>query len=236
MAGIARRASPNFGDRRGGASPDMVLIHYTAMESARAACDWLCDPASEVSAHYLIDRDGAVVQMVDEAHRAWHAGAGEWGGRGDVNSRSIGIELANTGAEPFPEPQMAALERLLDGIRGRWPAVAPERILGHSDIAPGRKIDPGRRFDWKRLARAGHAVWIETRPAVPGGEGPPPADDFLALGHRAGYTGCRSAESLRDGLRMRFRPWASGALDGADIGLARGLARDYPVDHTSGTT
>ena len=112
--------SPNHGERRGGARPDLVVIHYTAMASAAAARDRLCDPAAEVSAHWLIDAAGRAEALVPEDRRAWHAGAGAWGGVTDVNSRSIGIELANPGNDPFPEPQMAALERLLAGIRDRW--------------------------------------------------------------------------------------------------------------------
>lgn len=181
----------------------MLLIHYTAMGDAAAVLRHLCNPVAEVSAHYLVDRDGSVVALVPEDRRAWHAGAGEWGGRGDVNSRSIGIELVNTGDEPFPEPQMAALLRLVEGIRMRWPDIAPERVLGHSDTAPGRKIDPGPRFDWRRLAREGHAVEA-------GGEAEalPPA--ILEWGHRAGYTGCGDAAAIVQALRLRFRPWAIG--------------------------
>lgn len=144
--------SPNFGARRDGARPSLIVVHYTAMGSAAASCARLCDPAAEVSAHYLIDYDGTVMSLVDEAKRAWHAGAGSWGAVTDVNSHSIGIELQNTGSEPFPEPQMAALEDLLAGIMERW-SIAPEGVIGHQDCAPGRKIDPGPRFDWGRLNR-----------------------------------------------------------------------------------
>lgn len=146
--------SPNFGARRGGALPDMVVIHYTAMESCAAARDWLSNPASEVSSHYVIARDGQGWQLVAESMRAWHAGKGAWAGCDDVNSRSIGIELCNTGAEPFPEPQMVALETLLQGISLRWDIA---HVIGHSDMAPGRKIDPGPRFDWRRLVGQGLA-------------------------------------------------------------------------------
>ena len=159
---IAERPSPNRGERRGGATPDMVVLHYTAMESARAAADRLCDPRSEVSAHYLIARDGEVLALVPEELRAWHAGVSNWGGMADVNSRSIGIELDNpghaAGYPPYPEPQMAALEALLAGILGRWP-IPTERVVGHACVAPGRKIDPGEKLDWRRLARRGLAVW-----------------------------------------------------------------------------
>ena len=147
--------SPNHGERRLG-PPDMIVIHYTGMETCAAARERLCDPAAEVSAHYLIDLDGAAEQLVDETRRAWHAGVSEWGGETDINSRSIGIELVNRGHgpdyHPFPEPQMAALETLLRDIRTRWP-IAPENIIGHEDIAPVRKIDPGPKFDWARLKR-----------------------------------------------------------------------------------
>ncbi|MGH1354134.1 MAG: N-acetylmuramoyl-L-alanine amidase [Thalassovita sp.] len=136
----------------------MVVLHYTAMDTAEAALERLCDPSIEVSAHYLISETGQIWQMVDEEKRAWHAGAGQWGAVTDVNSRSIGIELANIGDCPFPEPQMAALEFLLAGIQNRWD-IPPERVIGHSDMAPERKQDPGPRFDWQRLARQGLAVW-----------------------------------------------------------------------------
>lgn len=149
--------SPNFGERRDGVRPSLIVLHYTAMESAGAACARLCDPQAEVSAHYLVDYDGRVMSLVDEADRAWHAGAGGWGEITDVNSHSIGIELQNDGAEPFPEPQMAALERLLAGVMDRW-GIGPEGLIGHDDCAPGRKLDPGVKFDWARLARQGLAL------------------------------------------------------------------------------
>jgi N-acetylmuramoyl-L-alanine amidase len=223
LTGCVEHPSPNQGARRGGRRPDMILIHYTAMARTEDALRRLCDPASEVSSHYLIGRDGHVWRLVAEARRAWHAGAGEWGGEGDVNSRSIGIELSSDGFEPFPEPQMATLERLLDSIRARWPQIAPERVLGHSDTAPGRKIDPGPRFDWLRLARAGRAIW-------PAPADPVPRNDFLRAGHRAGYTACENDEMLATALRLRFRPGASGPVDAADLAIAADLARRFPVD------
>lgn len=128
------------------------------MQSAQSAVERLCDPACEVSAHYLIDAQGAVIQMVDEEMRAWHAGAGVWGGQGDVNSRSIGVEMDNDGTCPFTAAQMDALEPLLHGIMARW-SIPASGVIGHSDMAPGRKFDPGPRFDWARLARQGLAVW-----------------------------------------------------------------------------
>lgn len=149
--------SPNFGPRRDGGTPRLIVLHYTAMDDCARARDWLCTPAAQVSAHYIVSERGAVTQMVDEAHRAWHAGAGGWQGIADVNSWSIGIELANTGSQPFSNPQMCRLEDLLSGIMARH-GIAKPGVIAHSDCAPGRKIDPGSRFDWHRLARLGLAI------------------------------------------------------------------------------
>jgi N-acetylmuramoyl-L-alanine amidase len=205
--------SPNFGERRGGARVDLVVLHYTAMPTCAAALERLCDPLAEVSAHYLIDGDGTVLGLVDETMRAWHAGAGSWGGRGDVNSRSIGIELANTGSEPFAEAQMAALERLLAEVLQRH-ALPPQAVIGHSDMAPDRKGDPGSRFDWRRLALQGLSVWPD--PAPPG--------DFLADLAAFGYPEANPTDLLT-AFRLRFRPWATGPLDATDRALAAGLRR-----------
>ncbi len=148
------RPSPNFGERRGGVLPSMVVIHYTGMGTCEAAIERLCSVESAVSCHYLISEKGEVLQLVDEARRAWHAGVGSWGGITDVNSASIGIELANPGPlagfPPFTEPQMAALEGVLAAVLARW-NIMPENVVGHCDTAPGRKFDPGAKFDWARL-------------------------------------------------------------------------------------
>jgi len=212
--------SPNFGERRGGLRPQFVVLHYTAMESCAAASARLCDPAFEVSAHYLLDYDGTVDALVDETARAWHAGAGQWRGLSDMNSRSIGIELANDGFEPFPEAQMAALEGLLAGIMARW-SIPPAGIIGHSDMAPGRKSDPGARFDWQRLARAGLAVW----PALGAGGAEPSPEQFRAAALRAGYPADAESDQLLTAFRLRFRPWATGPLDALDTQLAQSLAK-----------
>jgi N-acetylmuramoyl-L-alanine amidase len=163
------RPSPNRGQRRGSGAIDILVLHYTGMDDAESALRRLCDPASEVSAHYLIDEAGTVWRLVAEADRAWHAGVSSWSGDTDVNSRSIGIELANPGHGPdyrdFPELQMAALESLCHGILARHP-IPPSRVLGHSDVAPARKLDPGERFDWQRLARAGIGLWSEAAAAA----------------------------------------------------------------------
>jgi len=227
--------SPNFGERRGGARVELVVLHYTAMATCAEALERLCDPAAEVSAHYLIDADGAVLSLVDEAARAWHAGAGEWRGTGDVNSRSIGIELVNTGAEPFAEAQMAALERLLADLMDRH-ALPPEAVIGHSDMAPDRKGDPGGHFDWRRLALQGLAVWPDLTSAPPphpsptGGEGgaQPDMSRFLADLRAFGYPEA-APDVLLTAFRLRFRPWGKGPLDGTDCAVAAGLGR-FAVD------
>jgi N-acetylmuramoyl-L-alanine amidase len=159
---IRERPSPNHDARRDGVPPDMLLLHYTGMTSAAAALDRLCDPAARVSSHYLIEEDGQVWLLVPEERRAWHAGESGWVGRKDINAHSIGIELVNPGHEfgyrPFPGAQMAALETLTQEICGRWP-IPPRFVIGHSDVAPHRKQDPGELFDWARLARAGIGLW-----------------------------------------------------------------------------
>jgi N-acetylmuramoyl-L-alanine amidase len=206
---IAERSSPNFGPRRDGLRPELVVLHYTAMPTAEAALDRLCDPAAEVSAHYLIAEDGRAWRLVPEELRAWHAGTGSWQGRGDVNSRSIGVELANAGPlaglPPFPEPQMAALERLLDGILARW-SIPPAGVIAHSDMAPGRKADPGPKFDWRRLARAGRA-------APPAGRHPPGAADWESFAAAAAAAGYAAPDgdwpAVLAAARLRWRPWAT---------------------------
>lgn len=222
--------SPNFGPRRDGACADMVVLHYTAMDSAEAALARLCDPQHEVSAHYLITRQGALYSLVPEDRRAWHAGAGRWGGVCDVNSRSIGIELDNRGAEPFAAPQMAALEALLAGLMARW-AIPPERVIGHSDMAPGRKSDPGPRFDWQRLARQGLSVWPASQPPAS-----PDAAAFAAAAHAFGYADDLLPDRLLAATRLRFAPHRSGPLTGAETAAMQDLARRFPVDRATPLT
>ena len=227
-------ASANYGARRGGALPDLVVLHHTAMRDAMAALDRLCDAQAEVSAHYLIARGGEVFQLVEEERRAWHAGAGAWGAVRDVNSRSIGIELDNTGAQPFAEPQMVALESLLAGILGRW-SIPPERVIAHSDMAPARKSDPGARFDWRRLACTGLSVWpgFSSDACAPSSseKGAKAAAEhaFQTAAIRFGYPEARPAAVL-NAFRQRFRPWAAGPVSAADVTALGDLARRYPVD------
>lgn len=212
--------SPNFGPRRDGLRPELVVLHYTAMPSPQAALERLCAPAYEVSAHYLIARDGRLWQLVDEQMRAWHAGAGRWRGAGDVNSRSIGIELDNNGAVPFSEPLMTRLEDLLTGLLERW-RLGPDAVIGHQDFAPARKADPGRRFDWRRLAISGLAVWPEPAAAA----APDPAR-FLADAGAFGYPVEAGLDVVLAAVRARFRPFAEGPLGPGDMALAAGLALD----------
>jgi N-acetylmuramoyl-L-alanine amidase len=168
---IRQRPSPNHDSRgdviAGTPRIDMLVLHYTGMESAEAALDRLCDPGARVSSHYLVEEDGTVWQLVPEERRAWHAGVSYWLGETVLNTVSIGIEIVNPGHEwgyrPFPEEQMQAVEGLCGDILGRR-RIPAHRIVGHSDIAPTRKSDPGELFDWPRFARAGIGLWPE--PAV----------------------------------------------------------------------
>ena len=210
-----------------------MVIHYTGMSSHHAALERLCDPAAEVSAHWLISETGDTLALVPEDLRAWHAGAGAWGAVRDVNSRSIGIELANPGDRPFPEPQIAALERLLADILARW-AIPPERVIAHSDMAPGRKIDPGPRFDWRRLALGGLSVRPEVSEGAEGGNRGNAEDReagaaFHAAVRDFGYPDL-APDLVLTAFRLRFRPWARGPVQAADAALAADLARRFPVD------
>ncbi|MEX6724078.1 N-acetylmuramoyl-L-alanine amidase [Parapedomonas caeni] len=213
------RPSPNFDDRRGQAVR-LLVMHYTGMRTAAEALDRLTDPAAKVSAHYTIDEDGTVYVHVPEDRRAWHAGVSVWRGITDVNAASIGIELVNPGHEfgyrPFPPAQMAALVELAGGILARH-AIAPRDVVGHSDVAPARKTDPGELFDWRWLATRGVGLW----PAAPG----------PAFGGEAAYVAALSAYGYGldgDGghrlatmaFQRHFRP---SRIDGAADAETQGL-------------
>ena len=188
------------------------------MQSAEAACARLCDPECEVSAHYLIGRDGTVSQLVDEDMRAWHAGAGQWGKITDVNSRSVGIELDNDGLSPFSAPLMDSLEGLMSGIMARW-RIPAAHVIGHSDMAPGRKHDPGARFDWARLVRGGLAVGsTATGQKVD-------ENAFETSLTRIGYPPCDPQTRLA-AFRLRHNQGARGPLNGTDCARAADLAGD----------
>lgn len=216
---IIDRPSPNFGPRRGGAAVALIVLHYTAMESCEAAARQLCKPETEVSSHYLIGRDGALLRLVAEDQRAWHAGVGAWGGFDDINSRSIGIELDNDGQSAFGDPLMTTLEALLTDLMERH-NLPPKAVIAHSDMAPGRKRDPGRFFDWQRLARAGLSVWPD--PALSGG--------FLSDAKRFGYPVEVGEREVLEAFRQRFRPKATGPLNAADEAMMAGLARQFPAE------
>ena len=183
--------SPNHDARPPGRVVDMLVLHYTGLPNRAAALNRLCDPSARVSAHYLIDEDGVVAHLVTEDRRAWHAGEACWAGERDINGCSLGIELVNPGHQwgyrPFPEPQMAALVELAGDIVARH-AIPPERVLGHADVAPARRKDPGELFDWARLADAGIGLVVRpsarpgTRPS--GCEGDAAESDVAALQRR----------------------------------------------------
>jgi N-acetylmuramoyl-L-alanine amidase len=218
----------------------MVVLHYTGMATAEDAVKRLCDPESEVSAHYLVDLDGRVVRLVAEAMRAWHAGAASWGGVTDINSCSIGIEVVNPGHDlgypPFSEPQMSELETLLADIAARH-AIAPERVVGHACVAPERKSDPGEKFDWRRLARRGLSVWIDAEPddgarPLTGGQ---EASRFQTAARKFGYDVPDSGEWCGRTLTVwhvfltRFMPFDVGAQPHhAGIALLERLAGRGP--------
>ncbi len=154
--------SPNYGERAEGAKPSMIILHYTDMLTARGALKRLCDPASQVSAHYFVEENGKVRQLVPDDKRAWHAGKSSWAGESDINSHSIGIEIVNPGHScgyrAFPDRQIVAVIRLCTRLMAKH-GIAVDKVLAHSDVAPGRKIDPGELFPWQRLAEEGVGVW-----------------------------------------------------------------------------
>ena len=168
------QSSPNFEPRRGKTRADMLLLHYTGMMSAARVVAWFASPSSKLSSHYVIDDDGHITQMVSERDRAWHAGVGSWAGETDINSASIGIEIQNPGHDlGYPEfnaTQMAAVTALCQDIIARN-AIPPTRVLAHSDVSPGRKIDPGEKFDWRGLHASGVGHWVEPAPLDDGDEG-----------------------------------------------------------------
>ena len=151
-------SSPNFDARKGGQKPELVVVHYTGMESTQAVLDKFADPASKVSCHYLIDEKGNIYKLVDEEKRAWHAGVSSWMGKDDVNSRSIGIEISNGNGDPYTKEQLFSLTLLIKDIQQRH-HIKPENIVGHSDVAPDRKQDPGAHFPWQKLSRQDIGRW-----------------------------------------------------------------------------
>lgn len=225
--------SPNFDNRR--APPDMLVLHYTGMATADEAVDRLRDAAAKVSAHYVVDEDGAILRLVAEERRAWHAGRGAWQGETDCNAASIGIEIVNPGHEfgyrDFPEVQIDAVISLISDIRTRW-TIPDARIIAHSDLAPERKQDPGERFPWKRLASVGHGLWFEPAPERIAALGAPLGVGDEGLGvivlraglHRLGYAlppGGDYDEATKQTVEAFQRHWRPGQVDGVADGETR---------------
>jgi N-acetylmuramoyl-L-alanine amidase len=214
--------SPNFEPRK--TPPDMIVLHYTGMPTGEAALARLRDPAAKVSSHYLVEEDGRVFRLVPEERRAWHAGISSWKGEHDINGRSIGVEIVNPGHEfgyrPFPDAQVASVIELLTDIRSRW-TVEDGYIVGHSDVAPDRKDDPGELFPWKRLAEAGHGLWAEAAaaPGAPLGEGEEGAGVFAL---QAGFT------------RLGYDCAPSGKFDAHTAAVVTAFQRHWRPDKVDG--
>ena len=233
------RASPNHNERSNGVMPDMIVLHYTGARDTEAAIRHLCTPGSEASAHYVVLQDGHIIQLVPESRRAWHAGVSSWAGETDVNSRSIGIEIANPGHEhgypEFPRRQVAAVTALCRSILTRHDVPA-DRVLAHSDVAPARKVDPGEKFPWKLLAQSGFGLWVKPVPLSHGGsiyvlgERDPAIEEVQRLLARFGYgvtaTGYLDG-TTRDAVaafQRHFRPMRiDGVVDVSTIATLRAL-------------
>ncbi len=235
--------SPNFGPREGGLKPSILLLHYTGMPSEEAAIHWLAVRESGVSCHYVAGEAGTVTQMVPEAYRAWHAGMSHWNGASDINSCSIGIEIHNPGHDggypDFPEAQMQAVEALcLDIVRRH--GIAPQNVLAHSDVAPRRKIDPGEKFGWARLAGAGIGHWTAPVPVMGGGVvergsrggGVARLQEMLsAYGYGIGSTGeyCEDTEFVVAAFQRHFRPaLVDGRADRSTVETLEALLAALP--------
>ena len=217
---IRDRPSPNHDARPSGCVIDMLILHYTGMASAAVALDRLLDPAAKVSAHYFVDEDGTVSRLVDESRRAWHAGVASWQRRHDINAVSIGIEIVNPGHEhgyrPFPPAQMRSVKALCQDILGRHP-VPPRHVLGHSDVAPERRTDPGEFFDWAELAEAGIGVWPNENVVV--GE--------MGLTLRAGDSGSAVAAIQRGLADIGYAVPISGGIDARTEAVVRAFQRHF---------
>ena len=234
---VEQRPSPNHGPRTGGGRVDILLLHYTGMPSAEGALAWLASPASGVSSHYFVFEDGRVVQLVDEDRRAWHAGASFWAGETDINSRSVGIEIANPGHNwgyrAFPGAQVDAVVRLCRAILSRHPIPA-ERVLAHSDVAPLRKEDPGELFPWDRLHAAGVGHLVPPMPLGPSQGGTPagnPQPRFRRYGYGLGEEGAFGEETAAvvRAFQRHFRPaLVDGVADASTVATLDRLLAALP--------
>ena len=234
--------SPNHGERLSGPT-DILLLHYTGMPDDNQALEWLCNRKSNVSSHYFVHADGRLLRLVAEDRRAWHAGASMWGGESDINSRSIGIEIANAGhpggLPKYPDVQIEAVIALCREILGRHP-IPPHRVLGHSDVAPGRKLDPGEHFPWDRLAAAGIGHFVEPVsiaevPALKRGDAGAKVEALQGLLALYGYGLEVSGEfdqrthDVVEAFQRHFRPARlDGAADGSTMGTLQRLLAVLP--------
>ncbi|WLP52956.1 N-acetylmuramoyl-L-alanine amidase [Agrobacterium fabrum] len=243
FGGAAVAPSPNHGERLGVAGPDIILLHYTGMTTADGALSWLRNPESQVSSHYFVFEDGRVIQLVPESRRAWHAGKSSWTGDEDINSRSIGIEIANQGhpggLPEFPKAQVAAVIELCRDCGQRW-SIAPERVLAHSDVAPIRKVDPGEKFPWDILSQHGVGHWVEPAPIRGGrffqrGDHGQPVEALQSMlsiyGYGAEITGdyCEKTEGAVAAFQRHFRPaLVDGIADFSTIDTLHRLISSLP--------
>jgi N-acetylmuramoyl-L-alanine amidase len=223
---MKQRPSPNFSERAPTIEVDYIVLHYTGMRNAAEALARLCDPLSQVSAHYVIDERGEITQLVDEKMRAWHAGKSFWRGVSDLNSASVGIELVNPGHEfgyrPFSNVQIAALKQMLPRIMARQ-NMAPETcLLGHSDIAPVRKMDPGELFPWQEFAKAGLGLWPRPEPEDFSPITDAETSDML---HVVGYEVEDLPQTLRAFQRRYYPENLTGTADPQTTALLRALNR-----------
>lgn len=242
---VEAHPSPNFNARK--QPVDMLVFHYTGMETGQAALDRMCDPEAEVSAHYMIWEDGRIAQLVGEDKRAWHAGVSSWKGETDLNSRSIGIEIVNGGHDwplpgnrlpPFPEVQIDALIKLTHGILERW-NIPQQRIVGHSDIAPARKEDPGEHFPWAKLARYGIGLWPSSlldRAAGAEGERPASAKGPHLIGRGLGPGDDKKAVSRLQTMLagIGYEIEATSSYDKATETVVRAFQRRWLQDQVTG--
>ncbi len=233
------RPSNNFGERRDGASITMLVFHYTGMETCETALQRLCDPRAEVSAHLLIDEDGTAYRLVENGKRAWHAGASYWRGEADINSASIGIELVNPGHEfgyrVFPDAQIDTLIALSLALISQYDIPATG-VVGHSDVAPGRKSDPGELFPWENLASCGIGLWPDLA-VNDGEEHGTPWESLTRIGYAApGDPHCggdllNSETAISDvisAFQTRFTPQnRSGILDDQTQSAISAVARAF---------
>ena len=223
---LARVApSPNHDARAAGLSTDILLLHYTGMTSTEIALERLRDPAAKVSSHYVVDEPGTILQLVPEARRAWHAGLSSWEGENDINSRSIGIEIGNPGHSygypDFPEAQIAAVIALCRDIVARR-GIRPDRVLAHSDVAPQRKCDPGEKFPWERLHRAGIGAWVG------------PASTGSGVGLRRGDAGPEVAELQTTLRRYGYGVEVTGSYDEVTAAVVMAFQRHFRPGRVDG--